>query len=162
MANPQVAQLLPLLKHSDPVTLPAAPLRLLQDLTHVFGPKKTYPLPNPVAVADASPLPLSFSVLVYLGILRADMGVLGEWDGKANVFSPPDSKEDPTELKIAYVGTKRFEELEKASVQACSAIRERARSQGKEMTFLDVARVVSGVDIGLDGRGLGVRVVVKE
>jgi hypothetical protein len=173
--------LVPLLADPYPAppgtVLPAAPLCLLQDLAHQFGPSNpTVPLPATAALANVSPLPLPAELLLHLGILEPASALEGGeelrhatgdwWAGKqVDVFSLPPNDDTHKAPKVIKIQRATLDALSQASVDACREIVAHARSAGGDdwkshLSMLDVSRLFGSLSGILDAHGMGVRLVI--
>ncbi|BEI83215.1 hypothetical protein CcaverHIS002_0310830 [Cutaneotrichosporon cavernicola] len=173
--------LIPILADPYPVplgtVLPAAPLCLLQDLAHQFGPSNpTVPLLATSALVNVSPLPLPVELLLHLGILEPEASLEGGeelrhatgdwWAGKqVDVFSLPPNDDTHKAPKMIKIPRATLDALSQKSVDACREIVVHARStQGDEwkshLSMLDVSRVFASLSGILDAHGMGLRLVV--
>jgi hypothetical protein len=169
--------------------LPAAPLRLLQDLAHRQSQSDdlSLPLPSPVALSNLSPLPLPIHLLLVLGIfdLPPDLPGVSALEGAistsrshdvdipslAQGASSESSRGAKTSTETIEVPTETLRKLQTASVEACREIWAESRfSESKEkgvgaedwkrnMSMADVARVCERLQGCIDREGLGVTLV---
>lgn len=157
--------------------LPAAPLRLVQDLAFQFSNSETIKLPPASELSNVSPLPLPLDILLHAGILEPE-GDSGKelkeataewWSGKqqdADLLKERDPKDFTPVRKprIIKVDKQLLDALSTASVVACRDLAEQARSDSEEwkqkLSEWDVARVVGWLGTRLDLHGLGVRLVL--
>ncbi|TXT15944.1 hypothetical protein VHUM_00447 [Vanrija humicola] len=158
--------------------LPAAPLELLQDLAHQFGPDNaSIPLPAAKALANVSPLPLPIGVLLHLGILEPSESLEGAaelkkatgnwWSGRkpGDLFAPPKSSE--TRLpEIIKVPADSLSQLLTASVDACREIVSHAHflKDGEEwkkaLSEVDISHIFASLNTALDSHQAGIRLVL--
>lgn len=160
----------------SPSVLPAAPLRLLQDLAHQFGSSNNeIALPDAKALANISPLPLPLDLLLHLGIIEPESSfpdgnqlrhATGDWwAGKKVALVPaPKNEESANPPKIISLSRAALDALAQASVEACREIASHARFGAvewqKSLTELDVSRIFAALEGALDAGGLGVRLVL--
>jgi hypothetical protein len=156
--------------------IPAAPLRLLQDLSYAFGPYHAlFHLPELSSISNVSPLPLPIALLLHLGIIQPD-GLVGAgefrkatgdwWTGsKPDLCSPVPADTAKRPPQIVKVSKVTLIALSQASVNACSELASHARFGSiewqKKMSLLDVSRVCAQLDQALDAHGKGVRLVIE-
>lgn len=157
--------------------LPAAPLRLLQDLAYAFGSNNpTIPLPEASALANVSPLLLPIAVLLHLGILQPEhleggdelRHATGDWwtGSKPDLFTPADKDAASKPPKVVKVSAKTLVALAQGSVKACSEITSHARFGDLDwqnaLTTMAVSHIFAQLDETLDAHGQGVRLVLKQ
>lgn len=173
---------------ADSTDLPSAPLRLLQDLAALLPllPELDLSSPNLDPVSNLSPLPLSPPLLLYLGLITPDaknesdsaklqsaiptgqsVFELLAYLASETTADGPDKK-DP---RNATVSAETYAKLYAASVEACQQIGDCASLASQEgveagskrgMSYLEAERVCAYLATVMEGKGLGVRVVVSE
>lgn len=163
----------------DGAVVPAAAVRILQDLAYRNDPEPDpdLPLPSSRELADVSTLSLPIELLVYLGILdisaKTNSPDLSELEAHIDalrrrdfdIFADNPRSNSSSVKKVISVPREVYGDSKRQSIEACSEIHRLARSRSPEasgtndLTMVNIARIFEELAERVVRAGLDLRIV---